>query len=73
MDKIKEMLEKVVNKIKKDPDFAKKFQTDPVKALEDVLGIDLPNDKINELIAAVKAKIKLDDSKTIDKIKKLFD
>lgn len=73
MDKIKEMLEKVVNKIKKDPDFAKKFQTDPVKALEDVLGIDLPNDKINELIAAVKAKIKLDDNKTIDKIKKLFD
>lgn len=73
MDKIKEMLEKVVNKIKKDPDFAKKFQTDPVKALEDILGIDLPNDKINELIAAVKAKIKLDDSKTIDKIKKLFD
>ena len=33
---------------------------DPVTALEGVLGIDLPDDKINEFIDAVKAKINID-------------
>lgn len=37
MDKLKEMIDKVVEKVKKDPDFAKKFQKDPVKALESII------------------------------------
>lgn len=73
MDKVKEMIEKVVKKIKEDPDFAKKFKKDPVEVLESVLGVDLPNDKIDEIIVAVKAKIKLDDSKLVGKLKGLFD
>ena len=73
MDKVKEMIEKVAKKIKEDPDFAKKFKKDPVEALESVLGVDLPNDKIDEIIVAVKAKIKLDDSKLVGKLKGLFD
>ena len=60
MDKLKEMIDKVVDKVKKDPDFAKKFQKEPVKALEDILGVDLPDDKVNSIIDAVKTKIKLD-------------
>ncbi len=75
MDKIKEMIDKVVDKIKKDPDFAKKFQSEPVKALESVLDVDLTDDQINEVIAAVKTKIKLDkldDSKIVGKLKDLF-
>lgn len=72
MDKLKEMIDKVVDKVKEDSDFAKKFQDEPVKALESVLGVDLPDDKINEVIAAVKTKIKLDDSKIVDKLKGLF-
>lgn len=75
MDKLKEMIDKVVEKVKKDPDFAKKFQKDPVKALEDILGGDLPDDKVNSIIDAVKTKIKLDkldDSKVVSKLKGLF-
>lgn len=75
MDKLKEMIDKVVEKVKKDPDFAKKFQKDPVKALESILGVDLPDDKVNSIIDAVKTKIKLDkldDSKVVDKLKGLF-
>lgn len=75
MDKLKEMIDKVVTKIKKDPKFAKKFQSDPVKALEDILGVDLPDDKVNSIIDAVKTKIKLDkidDSKVVSKLKGLF-
>lgn len=75
MDKLKEMIDKVVQKVKKDPDFAKKFQKDSVKALESILGVDLPDDKVNSIIDAVKTKIKLDkldDSKVVDKLKGLF-
>lgn len=73
MDNIKEKIEEIVNKIKNDKDFAKKFKEEPIKALESVIGIDLPDDKINEIITAVKAKIKLDDINIVDKIKGLFD
>jgi len=72
MDFLKEKIEEIVEKVKNDKDFAKKFQNEPVKALEDVIGVDLPDDKINEIIMAVKAKIKLDDSKILGKLKGLF-
>lgn len=73
MDFLKEKIDEIVEKIKNDKDFAKKFQEDPVKALEEVSGLDLPEDKINELITAVKAKIKIDDSNVLGKLKGLFD
>ena len=73
MDNIKEKIEEVVSKVKNDPDFAKKFQEEPVKALEDVIGMDLPDDKINEVITAIKAKVNFDSEGGImDKVKGLF-
>ena len=39
MEQIKKKIEEVVQKIKNDKNFAAKFQKDPVKALEDVLGV----------------------------------
>lgn len=74
MENIKEKIEEIVNKIKSDKDFAKKFKEEPIKALEEVIGIDLPDDKINEIIEAVKAKITIENGKkVIGKIKGLFD
>lgn len=74
MEELKDKIEEVVEKVKNDSDFAKKFMDDPVKALEGVLGIDLPDDKINEFIDAVKAKINIDKGVEIfGKIKGLFD
>ena len=72
MENIKEKIEEIVNKFKNDKDFASKFKEEPIKAIEDVIGVDLPDDKINEIITAVKAKISLDDNKIVDKIKGLF-
>lgn len=72
MDFLKEKIEAIVEKIKKDPDFAKKFQEEPVKAMEEILGVDLPDDKINELIDAVKLKLNLDENELFGKIKGLF-
>ena len=60
MELIKKKIEEVVQKIKNDKNFAAKFQKDPVKALEEVLGVDLPEDQINAIISGVKAKINLD-------------
>ena len=74
MDNIKEKIEEIVDKIKNDKDFASKFKEEPIKALEEVIGIDLPDDKINDIIDAVKAKITIEDGKKIiGKIKGLFD
>lgn len=68
---IKEKIEELVNKIKNDKDFGESFKKDPVKAVESVLGIDLPDEQIEKVIDGVKSKIKLDDIG--DKIGDLFD
>lgn len=70
---IKKKIDEIVKKIKADESFAKKFKDDPVKAVESVLGVDLPDDQINKLIDGVKAKLKLDKTDgLLGKIKKLF-
>lgn len=68
---IKEKIEELVNKVKNDKDFGEKFKKDPVKAVESVIGIDLPDEQIEKVIDGVKAKINLDDIG--DKIGDLFD
>ncbi|NLF37052.1 MAG: hypothetical protein GX584_07880 [Clostridiaceae bacterium] len=70
---LKKKIDEVVKKIKADDEFAKKFKNDPVKAVESVLGVDLPDAQVNKLIDGVKAKLKLDKPDGIlGKIKKLF-
>lgn len=54
---IKAKIEEVVNKVKSDKDFASKFQKEPIKAVEEVLGVDLPDDQIQGIIDGVKAKV----------------
>lgn len=67
---IKAKIDEIVNKVKGDPDFAAKFQKEPVKAVEGVLGVDLPDDVINQVVDGVKAKVNIDGIK--DKIGGLF-
>lgn len=70
---IKAKIDEIVTKVKNDKDFSSKFMSDPVSAIESVIGIDLPNDQINALIDGVKAKITLDKAgDMLDSIKKLF-
>lgn len=69
---MKEKIEKVLEKIKNDKDFMSKFKKDPIKAVEEVIGIDLPEDQINTIIETVKAKIKLDENDVLGKVKGLF-
>ena len=70
---IKAQIEKVVETVTKDTSLLTQFQTEPVKAVEKVLGIDLPDDIINKVVDGVKTKITADKiSDTFDAIKKLF-
>lgn len=70
---VKEQISKAVEKISKDKDLQEQFQKNPVKALEKVLGIDLPEDVINQVIQGVKAKLTAEKAAdTVDSIKNLF-
>lgn len=69
---IKKEINKIVDKVKNDKDFASKFKKDPIKAVEEIIGIDLPDDKIKEVVKTVKVKLKLDETGLTDKIGKLF-
>lgn len=57
---IKKMIEELVEKIQKDPEVLKKFNDEPVKCLEKLLDVDLPDDQVEKLIDGIKAKLTLD-------------
>lgn len=50
----------LVEKIKNDPALLKQFRENPVKVVETIIGMDLPDDQINQLAELIKAKIDLD-------------
>ncbi len=54
---IQKIISDVLAKLKGNDDLIKKFQADPVKTLEGILNIDLPDEQINAVIAGVKAKL----------------
>lgn len=58
---IKKIIEDIIAKIKGDKDIGEKFQKDPTKTVEGLIGVDLPDDQINAVVDGVKAKMNLDD------------
>ncbi len=73
MNDLKEKVEVLIKKIDSDKDFAEKFKKEPVRAVEDLLGIDLPDDQINSIIDTVKTKITADEiGKAAKKLQGLF-
>lgn len=70
---VKEQINQIVEKISKDAALQEKFKTDPIKAVEQILGVDLPDEVIEKVVAGVKAKISVDQvSGAVDALKKLF-
>ena len=57
---IKAKIEEIVEKIQKNPAMLKKFNTEPVKVVEELVGIDLPDELIEKVVDGVKAKITMD-------------
>ena len=71
-------LDSVINKIQTDKNLKDQFSKDPVKTLEGLLGVNLPDEKLKPAVAFVKAKVdgldlddKADDLK--DKLGDLLD
>lgn len=70
---IKEKISEMVERITKDESIKKLWEKEPVKAIEKVLGVDLPDDIVEKIIDGVKAKITVDSISDIaGKLKKLF-
>ena len=53
---VKEIIGKVIDIIQDDDKFEAKFKANPAKAIEEVVGMDLPDDTVNTIVTAVKAK-----------------
>ena len=49
---IKAKIEQIVDKIKSDKTLMSRFQKDPVSVVEELIGVDLPNDQIEKLVDA---------------------
>ena len=58
---IQKIITDVLNKLTNDKALKASFLKDPVKAIEKLTGLDLPDDQINAIIAGVKAKLDVDD------------
>lgn len=70
---IKEQIDKIVDKIKNDDNFKDDFKKNPVSAIENVAGIDIPDGMVDKLVAGVQAKLGADKATgALDSLKKLF-
>ena len=70
---IKEKVEAIIEEIKSNPNIKEEFEKEPVKVIEKLIGIDLPDDAVEKIIAGVKAKLTVDNvSKIAGVLKDLF-
>ena len=60
-EKLQDLVEKVIAKLKEDPGMLASFKKEPVRVIEKLLGVDLPDEQIEKLITMVKAKLAADD------------
>ena len=72
---IKAIIADLVEKILKDDDLKAQFKKNPIKTVEKLTGVDLPDDLMEKVVDGIKARIKLDDLDLGDAaklLKKLF-
>lgn len=74
---IKAQITKITDTLAKDKNLYEQFQKEPVKALEKITGLDLPDEIVQQIIDGVKAKLTADTLKNaaegaLGAFKKLF-
>lgn len=68
---VKAKIEEIVAKVQKDPKLMEQFKKEPVKAVESVIGVDLPDDVVKNIVDGVKAKMTIDNAAgVLDALKK---
>ena len=58
---IKAKTEEIIEKLKNDEALRAEFKAEPIKTAEKLIGVDLPDDQINQVVEVIKAKVSLDD------------
>lgn len=70
---IKEKINDIIEQIKKNPSIKADFEKDPVKAIEKLIGVDLPDEAVEKIVDGVKAKLTVDNlSGVAGALKKFF-
>ena len=57
---IKEIIENIVEEITQNKNIKEEFEKEPVKVIERIANVDLPDELVEKVIDGVKAKITLD-------------
>ena len=68
---IKEKIEELIDRIKSDKSLQEKFAKDPVATVEELAGVDLPDDQVDKVVSGIKAKLDVD-KLGLDKLGGLF-
>ena len=58
---IQKIINDAVAKLKADDNLLANFRQNPTKVLEKLVGIDLPDDKVDPIVKGILAKLNLDD------------
>lgn len=70
---VKEKIEELAKKVKDDSKLAEGFKEDPIKTVEGLLGIDLPDGQLKPLVAGIQAKLAASDlGGRLEGLKNLF-
>ena len=70
---IKQTITDTVEKIMKDEKLQSDFKSDPVKTVETLTGVDLPDGTVDKIVDAVKVKLTAGNlGGAVDKIKGMF-
>ena len=57
---IKAKIEEIVKKLLADKTLMTRFEKNPASVIEEYVGVDLPDEQVNQLVDGIKAKIQLD-------------
>jgi len=57
---IKEKINEVVKELSSNTALLEQFKKDPVKVVEKLIGVDLPDDVVKKIVDGVKAKVTVD-------------
>ena len=70
---IKNQINKIVEEFSKNPNMKEQFEKEPVKVIEKIIGVDLPDDMVLKIIDGVKANLTINNvSKVTDVLKGVF-
>ena len=57
---IKAKIEQIAKKLMSDKTLMQRFEKNPASVIEEYVGVDLPDDLVNQIVEGVKAKLTVD-------------